>query len=149
MRGHNQLRNLQVDGVSPLVLASEVADERGVPCKYLETIPYLRRHIRSITVRQIRGAVIMDYKQLARTISLAALIVSPMIALLAMQLPLWLSPTPVALERVVRAEFTAPWIDRDPASLAESWAETVAPECKLPPPYDNFCRVVGAGWLLK
>jgi hypothetical protein len=91
----------------------------------------------------------MDYKQVARTISLAALIVSPMIALLAMQLPLWLPPGPVALERVVRADFGAPWIDRDPASLAESWADTVVPECKLPPPYDNFCRVVGAGWLLK
>ena len=95
----------------------------------------------------------MDYKQLARTISLAALIVSPMIALLAMQLPLWLSPRPVALERVVRADFGTPWIGGDPASviesLTDSWAETVAPECKFPPPYDDLCRVVGAGWLLK
>jgi hypothetical protein len=94
----------------------------------------------------------MDYKQLARTISLAALIVSPTAALLAMQMPLWLSPRPVALERVLRADVGIPWTDRDPASLAESliesWAETVAPECKFPPPYDDFCRA-GASWLLK
>ena len=80
----------------------------------------------------------MNYRQFAQTFSLIALIVSPMIVLLTMQMPLWLPPGPVALERVVHADVVAiPWTDRDPASLSgpltESWAETA--DWNLAPPF--------------
>ena len=64
------------------------------------------------------GAAIMDCRQIGRTIALAALIVSPTIVLLAMQMPLWLAPKQAALKRIAYANFGPPWIDRGPASWA-------------------------------
>jgi hypothetical protein len=83
----------------------------------------------------------MSFKRLARTTALTALIVSPTIVLLAMQMPLWLPPKPVALTRVARVDFVPPSIDRDPASL-DVTVGLEALICTFALRYDGFCEFI-------
>ena len=91
----------------------------------------------------------MNYRQLARTTSLAALIVSPTIVLLAMQMPLWLPPKPAALKRIAYADFGPPWSYRGPASW-DMPVEAIAPACEFALRCDDFGEIIrisiGADW---
>ena len=91
----------------------------------------------------------MNYRQLARTTSLAALIVSPTIVLLAMQVPLWLPPKPAALKRIAYADFGPPWSYRGPASW-DMPVEAIAPACEFALRCDDFGEIIrisiGADW---
>lgn len=71
--------------------------------------------------------------ELARTASLAALIVSPTMVLLAMQMPFWLPPKQAALTRVVyvHADFGPPCDRRKPMAQAAP-VEASAFACMLP-----------------
>jgi hypothetical protein len=93
----------------------------------------------------------MDYRQLARTIALAALIVSPTIVLLAMQMPLWLAPKQAALKRIAYANFGPPWSYRGPASWAVP-VEANASTCEFALRWDDSCEIIrisiGADWSL-
>jgi hypothetical protein len=81
----------------------------------------------------------MNY-ELARMTSLAALIVSPTMMLLAMQMPFWLPPPrQPALQRVVYADFGLPCGYRGPAAW-DVTAEKNTFACKFPLQDDNLAE---------
>ena len=57
----------------------------------------------------------MNRKQVALVVSWGALIVSPTLALVAMQMPLWLSPKHAALTSIPYADFDPAWNDLGPS----------------------------------
>ena len=100
--------------------------------KQSETIRRQRRHILWIALRRNEGAAMND--ELARTASLAALIGSPTLVLVAMQLPLWLPPPrQAALAPVVyvHADFGPPCDHQEPTTQAKP-VEASASACMLP-----------------
>jgi hypothetical protein len=58
----------------------------------------------------------MNRKQVLPIVCLAALIVSPKLALVAMQMPLWFSPKQAVLDSIPYADFDPGWDDLVPAT---------------------------------
>jgi hypothetical protein len=58
----------------------------------------------------------MNRNQLVLIVCLGALIVSPTLVLVAMQMPLWLPPKQAVLNSIPYADFDAAWDDLNPAS---------------------------------